>query len=84
MKAEKEVQRIRDMQNDLYEMIAYYSEKDQPNGIIYNGEYTYAQVEQATRASNAARKALNLLGQVLEGREFDWGYFESFESAVKM
>lgn len=59
----------------LYEPISYWDENH--NGIIYDGTYNNAQIEQATRIQQRLSTCLDLYNQIISShREFDESYLK--------
>lgn len=60
----------------FYSKISYYDENNK--GIIYNGEYSDINIEQATRIQQRLREDIALFEQIMsDKREFDEIYLRS-------
>lgn len=64
------------MRELLYEQISYYGDNDK--GIIYNGDYSQINIEQATIINNKIRGYIGIYSQIIcNKREFSEDYLES-------
>lgn len=66
--------------NVVYDQVAYYNQNSK--GIVYNGEYSDLNVEQANRLQQQISTLLDLFSQSVNSkREFDEDYLKSYEFA---
>lgn len=62
------------IRNITYNQVAYWDESDK--GMIYDGNHSQINIEQATRLQQHLSGFSDLLEQSLNGRVFDADYFE--------
>lgn len=68
------------MRNILYDQVCYYNDTDK--GVVYNGQYTELNKEQANRFQQQLSTLLDLFGQsIANKREFNNDYLKSYEFA---